>query len=392
MVWSTERTVLAGVTLAFFATMVARLVISPVVPLIADEFSVSNAAIGLALTGMWFAYASAQFPSGLFGDRIGERAVILIAVGGTAVASGLLALSPVFAVFVVFAFALGGVAGLHYSVATTLLSRRFEDIGTAIGIHSAGAPVAGLLAPVAAAYVGTRISWRVAVALGTLTAVPSFLLFARAVDATEPTRPGQRIRDRIDPAALAELLSRPPIAGAMVVSVLMAFVWQGTASFLPTFLVEHRSYSETTAGVVFSGYFVIQGVGQPGMGWLSDRFGRVPATAGAALTGVGGYVLYVTGPGLASVAVATVLVGVAMSWGAAMLPLFLDHMTAEEEGMGFGLVRTTYMVLGATGSVGVGLLADVWDWRVSFLVLAGLQALVVCGLVGAMVLGRTGGR
>jgi YNFM family putative membrane transporter len=330
MVWSTERSVLAGCTLAFFATMVARLVISPVVPLIADEFSVSNAAIGLSLTGLWFAYASAQFPSGLFGDRIGERAVILIAVGGTAVASGLLAVSPVFAVFVVFAFALGGVAGLHYSVATTLLSRRFEDIGTAIGIHSAGAPVAGLLAPVAAAYVGTRVSWRVAVALGALTAVPAFLLFARAVDATEPARPGQRIRDRIDLNALGELLSRPPIAGAMVVSVLMAFVWQGTASFLPTFLVEHRSYSETTAGVVFSGYFVIQGVGQPGMGWLSDRVGRVPATAGSALTGVGGYVLYVTGPGLASVAVATVLVGVAMSWGAALLPLFLDHMTAEE--------------------------------------------------------------
>jgi len=392
MVWSTERRVLAGVTLAFFATMVARLVISPVVPLIADEFGVSNAAIGLALTGMWFAYASAQFPSGLLGDRIGERAVILIAVGGTALASGLLALSPVFAVFVVFAFALGGVAGLHYSVATTLLSRRFADIGTAIGIHSAGAPVAGLLAPVAAAYVGTRISWRVAVALGTLTAVPTFLLFARAVNATEPTRPGQRIRDRIDAEALAELLSRPPIAGAMVVSVLMAFVWQGTASFLPTFLVEHRSYSETTAGVVFSGYFVIQGAGQPGMGWLSDRVGRVPATAGCALTGVAGYVLYVTGPGFLSVAVATMLVGVAMSWGAAMLPLFLDHMTAEEEGMGFGLVRTTYMVLGATGSVGVGLLADVWDWRVSFLVLAGLQALVVCALVGAMVLRRTGRR
>jgi len=392
MVWSTERRVLAGVTLAFFATMVARLVISPVVPLIADEFEVSNAAIGLALTGMWFAYASAQFPSGLLGDRIGERAVILIAVGGTAIASGLLALSPVFAVFVVFAFALGGVAGLHYSVATTLLSRRFSDIGTAIGIHSAGAPVAGLLAPVAAAYIGTRVSWRAAVALGTLTAVPTFLLFARAVAATEPARPGQRILDRVDPDALVELLSRPPIAGAMVVSVLMAFVWQGTASFLPTFLVEHRSYSETTAGVVFSGYFVIQGAGQPGMGWLSDRLGRVPATAGCALTGVAGYVLYVAGPGLASIAAATVLVGVAMSWGAAMLPLFLDHMTAEEEGMGFGLVRTTYMVLGATGSVGVGLFADVWDWRVSFLVLAGLQALVVCALVGAMALGQTGGR
>ena len=123
MVWSAERTVLAACTVAFFATMVARLVISPVVPLIADDFGVSNTAVGFSLTAMWFAYASSQFPSGLLGDRVGERRVILVAIGGTALASGLLALAPIFPAFVLFTFALGGVAGLHYSVATTLLSR-----------------------------------------------------------------------------------------------------------------------------------------------------------------------------------------------------------------------------------------------------------------------------
>ncbi len=384
---STRRVVLGACTLAFFTTMVARLVISPVIPLIAADFGVSNAAIGLALTGLWVAYAAAQFPSGLLGDRFGERTVILVAVGGTAVASALLALSPVFPAFVVFAFALGGVAGLHYSVATTLLSRIYTDIGTAIGVHSAGAPIAGLVAPVTAAYVGTRFGWRVAVALGALVAVPAVVAFAWAVGPTEPTRPDQPIRERITVGTLVELLSRPPIAGAMIVAVLMAFVWQGTASFLPTFLVEHRSYSETEAGIVFSGYFVIQGAGQPGMGWLSDRIGRARATAGCATLGVAGYTLYAVGPGVASVAVATVLVGVAMSWGAAMLPAFLDHMSDTEEGMGFGLVRTTYMVLGASGSVGVGLLADLFGWGSAFLALAGLQVLVVLGLTGTALRG-----
>jgi len=385
--WSYERTVLAACTLAFFATMVARLVISPVVPLIAADFDVSNTAIGFALTGMWFAYASAQFPSGLLGDRLGERRVILLAISGTAVASGLLALSPVFPAFVLFTFVLGGVAGLHYSVATTLLSRIYTDIGTAIGIHSIGAPIAGLLAPVAAAYAGTQIGWRAGVALGMVAAIPSVLLFAWAVRPIEPTRPDESIRGRVSPGILTELLSRPPIAGALIVSVLLAFVWQGTASFLPKFLVEHRSYSETTAGIVFSGYFVIQGVGQPAMGWVSDRAGRALSTAGCALAGVIGYTLYVVGPNPASVVVATVFVGVAMSWSAAMLPTFLDHMTAEEEGMGFGLVRTAYMVLGASGSVGVGLLADLFSWRISFLTLAGLQAVVVLALLGTVVRG-----
>ena len=383
MVSRSPRTILAACTMAFFATMVARLAISPVVPAISAEFGVSNSLIGLALSGMWLSYAASQFPSGLVGDRVGERLVILVAVAGTAIGSLLLALSPVFALFVVLTVVLGGAAGLHYSVATTLLSRTFEGTGTAIGIHSAGAPIAGLLAPVAAAYVGTTLGWRYAVALGALAAVPVIALVVWGIPETEPRRPGESIRGRVDVSVLVELLSRPPIAGTVVLSVLAAFVWQGTASFLPTFLVEHRGYSETTAGVVFSGYFVAQGVGQPGMGWLSDRIGRELAMGICMGFGVVGYALYVLGPGLGSVVAATVFVGVAMSWGATLLPKFLDHMSAEEEGMGFGLVRTTYMVFGASGSVGVGILADLFGWAVAFLALAGILGGILLALVGA---------
>jgi len=385
---SSDRTVLAACTLAFFATMVARLVISPVVPSISAAFEVSNAAIGLSLSGLWLAYALSQFPSGLLGDRFGERTVILIAVAGTAVASLALALSPTFALFVVLAVALGGVAGLHYSVATTLLSRRFANTGTAIGTHSAGAPVAGLLAPVAAAGVGTLLGWRFAVALGTVVAVPAVALVARGIEPLDPRRPDEAIRERIDAGVLAGLLSRPPIAGTLVVSVLAAFVWQATASFLPQFLVEERGYSELAAGVAFSGYFVVQGVGQPGMGWLSDTVGREPAMSLCGLAGVAGFGLYVLGPGLVSVAAATVLVGIAMSWGATMLPKFLDHMTPDEEGMGFGLVRTVYMVFGASGPVVVGLIADHFGWDVAFLALSAILAATVLGLLAAAVFRR----
>lgn len=375
--------VLGACTLAFFATMVARLVISPVVPAISAEFAISNSLIGLALSGMWLAYAIAQFPSGLLGDRVGERIVILVAVAGTAVASLLLALSPVFAVFFLMSVVLGGAAGLHYSVATTLLSRTFEQTGTAIGIHSVGAPLAGLLAPVAAAYAGTILGWRYAVALGAVAATPIVFLTAWGIPKTEPRRPEEPIRDRVEGGILSELLSRPPIAGTLVISVLAAFVWQGTASFLPTFLVEYRGYSEPAAGAIFSAYFVVQGVGQPGMGWLSDRIGRDSAMAGCMGTGVAGYALYVLGPGIGSIALATVLIGIAMSWGATMLPKFLDHMHREEEGMGFGLVRTTYMIFGASGSVGVGILADLFGWATAFLALAGILAAILLALGGA---------
>ncbi|MDZ5811412.1 MFS transporter, partial [Halorubrum sp. AD140] len=194
MRWYYKHTVLTVCTLAFFATMVARLAMSPVVPQITNTFEISNTAIGVALTGMWLSYALAQFPSGILGDRYGERRVVLVAVGGTGVMSILVSLSPLYVVFVFTVIALGAVAGLHYSTATTLLSRTYDNIGTAIGIHTIGAPAGGLIAPAAAAWIGARYGWRPAVAIGAVAAIPVFALFAILVDETKPQLPEEPMR------------------------------------------------------------------------------------------------------------------------------------------------------------------------------------------------------
>jgi len=370
--WSYQGAVLGACTLAFFATMAARLAISPVVPAIGDEFVVSNGAIGLALTGLWMAYAAAQFPSGLLADRYGERSIILVAVVGTAVTSGLLAVSPSYPVFLVGAVALGGVAGLHYSVATSLLTRILPHTGSAIGLHTAGAPVAGVLIPLAAGSVGVWLGWRWAVALGVAVAVPSAALFAVVVRPTAPVRPEVSVWSRLRVRPLLELLVRPPIALTAALSVVGAFVWQATASFLPAFLIEHHGVSEPVAGALFSAYFAVQGLTQPMVGALSDRIGRYPAAAVAVGAGVVGYGLLVVGPGLWVISGAIVCAGLAMGWGAALLPKFMDHLGDDERSAGFGLIRTAYMVLGASGSVVTGAVADLLGWGAAFLGLAAL--------------------
>lgn len=360
--------------------MVARLVISPVVPDLVDAFDVTNTAVGLALTGMWLTYALAQFPSGVFGDRVGERTVILTAIGLTAVSSLLLAMSPSFPFFILFTICLGAGAGLHFSVATTLLTKLFDNTGAAIGLHNSGAPLAGLMAPVAAAYVGTRVGWRVAIVLGAVVAIPVFVAFAWRVRPVEPERPEQPLAERFQLDPVLELLGRRPIRFTVAMSVLCAFTWQATASFLPTFLVEYHGYSQTFAGVVFSAYFVIHGITQPLLGRLSDRYGRDGVIAFCLVVGIAGYLLFVVGTGSLAVAAAVGLVGTAMSWSAAMLPRFMDHLSVAERGAGFGLVRTTYMVLGSMGSVVTGAVADVWGWATAFGLLAVLLAVVLGAL------------
>ncbi|WP_049996025.1 MFS transporter [Halococcus sediminicola] len=359
-------TIIALCTLAFFATMVARLVISPVVPEIVDTFDSSTGVLGLALTGLWMAYAFAQFPSGVLADRYGERIIILAAIGLTTVASALLALSPSMPVFLVLTLVLGGVAGLHYSVATTFLTRELNNIGTAIGLHNSGAPLAGLVAPIAAAAVSQWFGWRAAIALGAAAAFPIFVLFRWKIRPTEPARPEQPMGDRFALKPVIELLSRRKIAFTAMLAFLFEFIWQATASFLPTFLIAYHGYSVTFASTLFSAYFIIQGLTQPGIGSLSDRYGREEIAALCAVAGIVGYTLLLVGSRLGVLLVGIFLIGVAMGWGAALLPRFVDNLSATERGAGFGLVRTTYMMLSATGSVVVGTVADTAGWGIAF--------------------------
>ncbi len=387
MNWQYRHTVLVLCLLAFFVTYFARLAISPVVPFIIDDLAVSNTLIGLALTGMWLAYGLAQFPSGLLADRYGEKLVILIAVGGTAVMSAVVAASPVFHLFVVALVVLGGVAGLHYAVATTLLSRTFDDLGTAIGLHSVGGPLAGLLAPVISAWIGVRYGWRPAVAVTALVGIPIFVLFLWRVRPTEPRKPAVPIRNRIELNQLVELVSRPSVAFPLVIATAGTYVAQGLLSFLPQFLVSFHGVTPTAAGVAFSGFFVIRIAGQVGLGRLSDLYGRDAAIAGAMGTGAFGIGLAVIGDSLLVVLLGVLLAGVGSSFFSAIDPRFMEALGTAERGAGFGLVRTVYTVLGAAGSVGVGLTADLYGWDVAFGTLAALFFLSFTALVANKVLG-----
>ncbi|GAB3694316.1 MFS transporter [Halorubrum pallidum] len=391
MNWRYKHTALALCTLAFTATMVARLVISPLVPDITSRFGVTNATVGLALSGMWLAYAFAQFPSGLLGDRYGERRVILTAVGATAVASVLIAVAPSVHVFALFTVVLGAGAGLHYSVATTFLTRQFDDIGRAIGVHVAGGPIAGLAAPPLAALVGSRYGWRAGILLGAAVAVPVFALFAWRVHPTPAVRPDQSVGDRIALGPLRELLSRPSIRYTTALATMGAFSWQATASFLPTFLEVGAGLSAALSALLFSLYFVVHGGTQPVTGSLSDRTGR-DATAMVTMgSGVVGYGLLVAtarfGLGLPTTVVAVGFVGVAMSWGAPVQSRFMDLLSDAERGAGFGLVRTVYMTLGASGSVVVGFVSDAAGWALAFGLLACVMALALSALVVNRLLG-----
>ncbi len=133
--------------------------------------------------------------------------------------------------------------------------------------------------------------------------------------------------------------------------------------------------------MLFSVYFFIHGILQPLMGSLSDRFSRDGIVALTMGIGICGYGALVVVDSFALLVVATVAIGVAMTWGAPLQSRFIDALTEAEQGAGFGLVRTVYMLIGALGSVAIGVMADQFGWPVAFGSLAGIMAV---GLVAIL--------
>lgn len=369
MKWQYRDTVLGLTTGAFFVTYFARVAISPVVPFITDDFAISNTEIGIALSGMWIAYGLTQYPSGILADRFGEKRIILLSVGGTASLSFLASIAPTFVVFFLGVVGIGALAGLHYTVASTLLSRLYDDIGTAVGVHSLGGPTAGLIAPVISAWIGVRYGWRPAVALVCLVALPIFATFLWRVEPTAPRRPTTAADERLNVAIFLSFLERPDIAYSAIIAITAMFAINGLISFLPTFLVEFHEYTPTLAGLVFSTYFGVRIGTQFGVGAVSDRWGRDSVVAGCLLLGTLGLVVLTADPELSTVVTGVVLFSTGTSFFAALEPKVLERLSDSERNAGFGVFRTVYVVGGSTGSIGVGAAADLVGWQFTFALL-----------------------
>ncbi|MFU8867894.1 MFS transporter [Natronococcus sp.] len=379
--WSERYTVLSMCIGSYFAVRFAQVSISPVVPLLLESFAVSRGTIGLALTGMWVGYALAQLPSGVFADRFGERRLILASLVITVGATLGVAASPSVLLFGAATVALGVGAGTYYNPATALLTRTFDGIGGVIGTHRIGGQLAGVIAPVVTAAVAVRYGWRPAIGLGAALSVVVVAVFLRRGSSTVPNRPNASLRELFDSRTLLELLARSHVRNTTFMMALVEFVGLAAMSFLPVLLVEHFELSLGRANLLFAVFFAVSAIGQPLGGHLSDRIGRDATIGMQMIAGVLGYGALATGGTQALAVPAVVLAGVATSATTVIQSRILDELGDTNRGTGFGLFRTTYLLIGAAGTTVVGVAADTAGWAIAAGLLAALLATVLAAVV-----------
>jgi len=86
--------------------------------------------------------------------------------------------------------------------------------------------------------------------------------------------------------------------------------------------------------------------------------------------------------------VGTLMFGCGICWPGVVQAKLMDDLSADGRGFGFGLLRTVYMSLAASGSVVFGVLTDFSEWGLGYGAVIGLLGSCLAAIIGNAVRGR----
>ncbi|PSQ19041.1 hypothetical protein BRD00_01980 [Halobacteriales archaeon QS_8_69_26] len=153
------------------------------------------------------------------------------------------------------------------------------------------------------------------------------------------------------------------------------FTYQALVAFLPTYLVEVKGLDGGLAAALFGLLFVVGAVTQPLGGYLADRYGERRTMLGLVVLATG-TLLVLPFAGGVGLLVLVPLLGVRITIGPVTSAYIVRDLPDRIQGTGWGLLRSAFFGLGATGSTVVGVFGDAGMFDAGFLFLAGLTAVV----------------
>jgi len=363
---------LATIVVGTTAIMTSKLLLSPLLPTLIEDFDITVSTAGIALSIMWFCAALSQYPGGLISDRTSKTNVLLGGVVLAILAVTLIIWSTTFAWFVVGLMVLGIGSGVYQPVAVIKISDLFVDRrGQAVGVNAASINFAGVLSAGLGAGILTVWSWQVAFfpVVAGFVATLLFLLVWRSDEPLESdveTGVVETYRQIRTDRSLLLLLG---------MAALIAFTWQATVSFFPAYLQVEKGFSVVMASYAFASLFIVGVFANPVVGWFGDQWGHRVLVAAMCATSVIGLGILLLTDGLLAIFIGTAIFAIGL---AAFWPVYnatmMETLSGSSRGSNFGAIRSLYLILGSLGPAFVGITADLTSYSISF---AGLSVALI---------------
>ncbi len=366
---------LGAIATGWFLILGLRYAFPTLLPQLKQAFGMGNATAGFAVTLVWACYALTQFPAGLLDDWTGERLLLTASLVLAALSLGLLSVAPAVSVFLAACAAFGLGTGLYGPPRGTAVSNLFPDSDdAAIGVVLAAGSLGAALLPAAAAAVVGRFGVKRTVAL----ALPLFALAAVGVWRAVPQSTGESASYTPVEAVRAasdDVVDFTVLRAVGAVTV-MLFTLQGLTTFLPTYLIQAKGLSQGTAATLFALLFVSGAGFQVAAGGAADRFGERPVLVAVAALGAVTVAALPFVEGVWTLGLVVCLLGVRLAVAPLTNAYIVGVLPDDDEGTAWGLLRTCFFLVAATGSLFVGLFSG-GGFDAAFLALAGLTVVAV---------------
>ena len=335
-----------------------------IAPALRDEFDLSLAEIGIALSAEWVGLTLTLLPWGFVADRIGERRALGLGLGAC---GGLLcaaAFAPGFWWLVGLVALAGAAGGSVQSSSGRAVMAWFEpdERGFALGVRQTAVPLGGLLGalvlPQAVAVGGIELAFLI---LGGLclggAAVGVLVIRDREPDQLEREATQSTLRNR-------RLWLLCGGSGLYLVGQI------AIVSFTVLFLVDVRGFSNGEAGAVLAGTQVVGAALRIAAGRWSDvlRSRVVPlrriGVAAFGTLAVGAALLDAPAPVLVPVLV--VAGGLSMAWNGLSFTAAAELAGRRRAGVAIGFQQTVLSTVGVAVPIGFAAVVAATSWRFGF--------------------------
>jgi MFS family permease len=347
-------------------------------PYIQAEFGLSLSIVGLLVSLLWLGGAIGQLPGGILADRYQEGLILTLSVGLVALALIAVILAPN-AAGLFIAVTLWGFATSLYPIARiTILSETYPDrLGSALGLTMATGDLGQTLVPPIAGALAAVFVWQAGLGfIIPLLAIGGLGIWSIVPRSTQTASSTET--SSLDTARyVLKELRRSIMIFVSFILILFFFFWQAFTSFFPTYLVVEKGVSTTMASLLFGMFFAAGAVVKPIAGMAYDRIGMRWALIIVLLGPVGGLLLLPIVERLELIVIVTLAISTMLGNGAVTQSFVAEQFPAEIQGTGLGAVRTMAAMIGSTGPVLFGIVADRGFFNEGYVALAVLLMIVI---------------
>ncbi|MHB9285828.1 MFS transporter [Halobacteriales archaeon Cl-PHB] len=396
-----DRSIVGLVMMAHAMVHTYELSIPIFVSIWLTEFPVTEAQLGLLVTGGMALFGIGALPGGILADRWGSKRLILLCLagmGGSFLLLGVASSIPVIAAALVF---WGAAASVYHPAGLSLISRGVTQRGQAFAFHGIAGNFGIAVGPLVTIVLLLFFDWHTVAMLLTIPAGLALLLAVSvdideraaveadlATDVTE-TDGGERGKSNID--SLREFLTRSRnlfVGGfvlVFVVAICSGLYYRSVLTFLPELLgdlpyldpVALGALSLEPARYVYVGLLMVGMAGQYVGGRLTERMAveRGIFLAFAALAVIALLYLPLATSGLLGLLVISAVLGFALF---VVQPMYqaavADYSPSDIRGLSYGYTYFSVFGVGALGAVIAGTILTYFSPTVLFVVVAGFAA------------------